>query len=201
MKILTFDTKEDWLGARRGKITGTRLKDIVSLRGINKKIGYYELIAERLGVPGDDENAMERGARLEPEAIEMFSKETGKSVDTTLAIWCREDNESIALSPDGMISETEAIEAKCPSSARYIEALLTQEVPKEYQFQVLQYFVVNDDLQTLYMVFYDPRILAKPMFYLTITRDEVQEDVEKYLSYQNNTLKEVNDIVAQLSDF
>ncbi|KKM18386.1 hypothetical protein LCGC14_1666140, partial [marine sediment metagenome] len=29
MKILNFDDREQWLNARLGKITGTRLKDII----------------------------------------------------------------------------------------------------------------------------------------------------------------------------
>lgn len=199
MKTLAFESKEEWLEARRGRITGSRLKDIVVKRGTGKKIGFWELVAERLGVPPDGEDVMERGNRLESEAIEQFTKETGKKVNTDLVLWVREDNENIAISPDGFIGKTEAVETKCLSSARHIEALVTQAVPGEYEMQVIQYFVVNDSLKTLYLAFYDPRILAKPFFYLTIKRADVQEKVDEYLEYQKTTLAEVNEIVNQLT--
>lgn len=199
MKTLKFEDRESWLFARRGKITGSRLKDIIVKRGTGKKIGFYELIAERLGVPADDENAMERGTRLESEAVGRFVEDTGKKVDTSLVIWMRDDNESIAISPDGFVGKTEAVEAKCLSSARHIEALLTQKVPDEYEMQAIQYFIVNDKLQTLHFVFYDPRILAKPYFALEIKRKDVKEQVAEYLAYEHAVISEVNDIVNSLT--
>jgi len=199
MKQINYENREEWLNARRGKITGSRLKDIVVKKGTGKKIGFYELIAERLGIPADDENAMARGTRLEEEAVAKFVEETKKKVNTDLVIWQRDDNESIAISPDGFIGKTEAVECKCLSSARHIEALLTQKVPDEYEYQVLQYFIVNDTLKTLYVVFYDPRLLAKPFFYLTVNRADIKEDIEHYLDYQRKTLEEVNEIVNKLT--
>ena len=199
MKTLKYETKEEWLAGRIGKITGSRLKDIVVKRGTGKKIGFYELIAERLGIPADGENAMDRGSRLEAEAVEAFTKETKKEVDTNLYIWLRDDDESIAISPDGVIGKTEALECKCLSSARHIEAFLTQEIPDEYEFQKLQYFIVNDKLETLYFAFYDPRLLAKPFFYITVNRKDIEDDIKQYLDYQRNTLAEVNAIVNQLT--
>lgn len=202
MKTVTFESRDEWLSARRGRITGSTLGDIVSKRDTGKKkIGFYSLIAERLGIPADGENAMERGTRLEEEAIAEFTKATGKEVDTSLVLWTRDDNESIAISPDGFIGETEAVEVKCLSSARHIEALLTQKIPDDYEFQALQYFVVNENLQTLYFAFYDPRILAKPFFTLQVKREDVQADVDKYLEYQRMTLAEVDELVLKLSNF
>lgn len=199
MKTFNFETKEDWLAARRGKITGSRLKDIVVKRGTGKKIGYYELIAERLGIPADDENPMDRGSRLELEAIEYFENRTGKKVDKSLVMWTLEDNESIAISPDGFIEELEAVETKCLSSAKHIEAYLTQEIPDEYEFQKLQYFIVNDKLKTLYFCFYDPRILVMPFFYIKINREDIEDEIKMYLDYQKQVLKEVDEIVNNLT--
>lgn len=197
MQIKKFDNEEAWLAGRLGKITGSRLKDVITLKGTGKKIGYYELIAERLARPSDGENPMDRGHRLEDEAIERFKKETGKEVNVDLVLWSRDENDSIAVSPDGTISDTEAIEVKCLSSARHVEALLTREVPKEYEFQALQYFIVNDKLEKLYFAFYDPRLSVKDFFYLTIERD--QNKVTEFLIQQENILNEVNTIVTQLS--
>lgn len=199
MIVKKFNDETSWLEARRCKITGSRLKDIITLRGNTKKIGYYELIAERLALPAGMENPMDRGHRLEEEAIELFEKELGKKIDNSLIMWEREDNENIAISPDGVIGETEAVEVKCLASARHIEAFLTDKIPTEYEFQVLQYFIVNEKLKKLYLVFYDPRLSVKQLFYQTITRKQVQEDIDKYLEYEKNTLEEINQIVNKLT--
>lgn len=199
MKILKFDNKEEWLEARKGKITGTRLKDLVVKKGTGKKIGYYEMIAEKIALPSDGEDAMARGERLEGEAIAFFAKETGKKIDTSLVIWTRDEENDIALSPDGIIGKTEAIEVKCLSSARYLEALLTQKIPDEYEFQKLQYFIVNDSLKTLYFAFYDPRVVSKPFFYITVNRKDIEKEIEEYLKYQKDILEKINRVVLELT--
>lgn len=200
MQVNSFETKEDWLIARRGKITGSSLKDIIVKRGTGKKIGFYKLIAERLAIPdGTEESAMDRGTRLELEALSRFEKETGKKVDNSLVIWSRDDNQSIAISPDGVISEMEAVEVKCLASERHIQALLENKVPEDYWEQVLQYFAVNDKLQTLYFAMYDPRLYKKDFFYFTITREQVQEEVDFILDYQKQVLAEVEQITNELT--
>lgn len=199
MKTQQYQSKEEWLAARRGKITGSRLKDIVVKRGTGKKIGFWELVSEGLGVAPEDESAMDRGSRLEAEALERFAKETGKKLDTSLVIWSREDDESIAISPDAFIGKKEAVETKCLSSARHIEAYFTQKVPSDYEFQILQYFIVNDSLKTVYLVFYDPRILVKDYFVLTINRADKEEEIKEYLQYQKDTMKEVREYINQLT--
>lgn len=199
MKIQTFEDRDEWMAARRGRITGTRLGDIMPKRGGGMKIGYYELIAERLAVLAEGENTetpMDRGNRLQDEAMQRFTIETGFSVDTSLVIWSRDDNEKIAISPDGNISETEAVEVKCLSSARHIEAWLTKTIPCEYDEQVLQYFIVNDKLQKLHFVFYDPRISCKPYFVIEVKRD--QEQVTEYLELERKTLMQVEEIINKL---
>lgn len=200
MKTLKFDDRDEWLEARKTRITGSRLKDIVVLRGNEKKIGYWELLAERLSIAdGQSEDPMQRGTDLESEAIEIFEEIEGKEVNTDLVIWTREDNESIALSPDGYIGETEAVEVKCLASARHLEAYFTKKVPKDYWFQVLQYFIVNDKLEQLHFVMYDPRIPQKPYFKITIDRDTVKDDVETYLEYQKQVLEEIKSLELELS--
>lgn len=203
MKILRFedDEKDEWLNFRKGKITGSRLKDIISKRqGTGYKLGFYELIAERIATePESGESPMDRGTRLEPEARAKFAKKFKKKVDGSLVLWMRDDNESIALSPDGIISDTEAVEIKCLSSARHIEAWLTQEIPDEYEYQVIQYFIVCEKLKTLHFAFYDPRIPAKDFFVIKVERKNVQEKVDECLAYERKVLDEVSGIVEKLT--
>lgn len=207
MNVLKFDDREEWLAARLRKITGSRLKDIVVKRGTGKKIGFYELIAERIGLPADGENPMDRGTRLEGEALERFEAMTGKKVDTALVIWTRDDNQNIAVSPDGFVIPakgkkiTEAVETKCLASARHIEAVLTKEIPSEYKEQSMQYFIVNEDLEKLHFCFYDPRLKVKDFFIIEVTRESVQAEIDSLLAYQQETLREVEEIVESLMNF
>jgi len=202
MKIQQFQNKEEWLQARKGKITGSRLKDIISKRaGSGKKKGYYELIAERIAVEPTNENPMDRGSRLESEAMDRFMNDTGLAVDTSLVIWQREDDESIAISPDGFVGDETAVEVKCLNSASHIEAFLTQEIPDEYEYQKLQYFIVNDRLQKLNFVFYDPRISCKDYFVIEVYREEVQEEIDTCLKFEQDTLAEIDEVVNKLTNF
>lgn len=200
MKVFSYETKEAWLEGRKGKITGSRLKDIVVKRGTGEKIGYYEMIAERIAQPADDENPMERGTRLEDEAIQMFKDKTGLEVDTSLVIWQRDDNANIAISPDGFIDEENAVEVKCLSSAKHIEAYLTKQIPSDYEYQVLQYFIVNDNLQKLYFVMYDPRMPEHlQLHYFEVERETLQDDIETYKQYQIEKLAKIDEIINELT--
>lgn len=206
MNIKKFETREAWEVARFGKITGSKLGDIVVKRGTGQKKGFYELIAERIGVPADGEVPRERGARLESEACARFEKETGKKLDTGLVIWERDENTNIAISPDAMVVDqdnnfdgTEAVEVKCLNSASHLEAYITKEIPKEYNYQKLQYFITDDMLTKLHFVFYDPRIPTCDYFVIEVTRAEVQAEVDEYLEYQRNILKLVDEWVEKLT--
>lgn len=194
-----YNSEEEWLEARLGKVTGTRLGDVTPKRGGGKRIGFYEIIAERVAIPANGENVMDRGHRLEIVALERFAQETGKEVDGSLVIWSREDHPDIAVSPDGVVAgEKEAVEVKCLSSARHIEAWLTKKVPDDYEYQVLQYFIVNEQLETLYFTFYDPR-MPKDFFYLTITRESKQKEIDEYFEIEKQVLVEIDQIVNDLT--
>lgn len=200
MKIRTFKDEQSWLEAREGKITGTSAKDVLpKARGEGYRAGFYKLIAARIAVPADGENVMDRGHRLEDEAIDRFSKETGKKVKHTPFTLCERDDEPmISYSPDGMIGVTADVEVKCRNSAAHIEAILTGKIPSEYESQIIQGFVVNEKLKTRYMVFYDPRC-PKDLFYLTITRKEMKEKIAEYLDLEREVIKKVLEIENQFT--
>jgi predicted phage-related endonuclease len=198
MKALKFNSEQEWMEGRQGKITGSRLGGVFSKKDKKPLKGYYEIIAERVAIPQDGENVLDRGKRLEDESADRFEKETGRKVDRSLVLWCREDNENIAVSPDGVVSETEAFESKSLNSASHIEAYLTKKIPSDYEHQVLQYFIVNDKLEKLYFAFYDPR-MPKDFFYFTVNRSEVQEKVTEYLALERTALAQIEDVVNQLT--
>jgi hypothetical protein len=73
----------------------------------------HELLAERVAIPANEESPMIRGHRLEDAAIARFRTKTRKKVKNELVIWHRDEDERIAVSPDGTIGRSEAVEVKC----------------------------------------------------------------------------------------
>lgn len=200
-RLSLIQNTEEWLEWRRGKITGSRLNDIIVKRGTGRKLGFYEVLAERLSIvtDSDNEDAMERGHELEERALDAFAETTGKQVIKDCGVWVSDENEHVAISPDGEISETEAVEVKCLSSARHLQAYFEKEIPSEYEAQAMQYFIVNEKLEQLYFVFFDPRIPAKPMHYITIDRSEWTDTIETYKAYEQEALQDIAQKVAELT--
>ncbi len=201
MNIIKIEqNSQEWQDLRKGKITGTKFKDIVVKRGDSKKKGFYQLLADRLSIEeeGEAENPMERGHRLEKEAIDLFQEQTGKKVDRD--VFCISDkNKNIALSPDGLVGKDEAVEVKCLNSASHLQALLEKTIPKDYEEQRNQYFVVNKDLKKLYFIFYDPRVTIKPIHWITVNREDIADDIEFQENYQIKVLKEIDELLANLA--
>jgi len=203
MQVLNVEQNtEQWFELRKGKVTGS--KKIRPKRGNNRLDGFYELAADKLETGKEDMSATEQGHVLEPRAIAAFEELTGKTVETNM-MWISDDNPDIAISPDGAIKDkngvyTEATEVKCLAGKNYIRAVEENAVPSDYSDQALQYFVVNPDLKTLYFVFYDPYITAKPLHVIEMHRtEELQKEVDEYKAFQLKTLAEVNEIVERWS--
>jgi len=206
MKILTFETEQEWLLARYGRLTGSKVEDVVVKRGTEQKIGYYRLIAEQVVNPGveDLEKPIDRGHILEPEALDRYEEMAGVKLDRTKVLWVRDDHDNMAISPDATLAgsnNTEAFEAKCLSSANHIKAFITQQIPKDYHYQMLQYFVVNDALQKLTFVFYDPRLRVRDLFTIVITRADVLAELEELAVYERTLLASVQAEVDKLLTF
>lgn len=202
MKRISLEQGSDeWHEFRLGKITGTILGDVYSKRG-GRKIGFYQLIADRLGLEPDDENRMDRGLRLEDEAIAIFEEQSGLKVEQD-GVCVSDFSDQVINSPDGLIKKdgkyVGAIEIKCISPARHLQAIIEEKIPADFESQVVQYFIVNDDLETLYFIFYDPRVTCKPYYCISVTREEIKDKIEFFKEWQINTLKEINEIVEELS--
>lgn len=198
MKILQFSNNEDWMLAREGRITGTKVKGLISKRDGSPLKGFWDLIKDKLAVKGD-ENRIDRGIRLEEEAINRFESETGKKAIYDKVIICRDDDQDIAYSPDALVEgENASIEVKCLDSSVHVQAMFTNKLPKEYEEQSIQPFVVNDELETLYFVFYDPNFV-KDFFFFTIKREEIASKIEEQLKLCRDTLQKIREIEQQLT--
>jgi len=167
----------EWLEARKGKITGTRLKDVLKADNLP---AIYEMIAE-LGSDEIEETfvnkAMQRGKDCEPIAISLYQHMTGVVIDS-VGFCISEDNEMLALSPDGFTADrTGAIEVKSPNTATHVKYILGDRVPSEYLPQVMNYFLVNTKLEYLDFVSFDDRYKPYPIWIKRVTREELKEEL------------------------
>ena len=109
---------EEWLTARRGKITGSRFKDARDkLKGGQRSkacLGYaMDVARERIGgsAPPKFQNAaMRTGTEQEPFARAMYEARTGHMVDE--AGFYLSDDAVFGLSPDGLVNDDGVIEIK-----------------------------------------------------------------------------------------
>lgn len=197
-KVVKFEDEESWLSFRVGKITGT--SHIVAKKGGYLK-DYWQILADKLSLPSDGEDDRERGRRLEPEAIQIFRDKTKKKVDTSLVMWVSEENEDMAISPDGFIGNTEAVESKTLDCANHLQVFFEQEIPSQFYYQKIQYFVINPHLKTLHFVFYNPLVLAIPFFVIEVQREDVEDEVRIYKEQQIEILEDIKNKVLLLSNF
>jgi len=202
-KLNILQRSPEWEQLRKTHLTGTVLKGLMGTARARQE-AIYEAIANRLtvGVASDEEyeNPMARGTRLEPDGIAEFEFQTGKSVEQ-VGMCENDENPVIAQSPDGYIKDTkdtEAIELKSMGGKNHVKLWLTDEVPSEYKWQVVQYFVVNDKLKKLYFVGYNPQIPVHPLHIIEVLRKNVEDNIEEARIAQIEFIKEVDDIMSTL---
>lgn len=185
-------TKE-WDELRKGRVTGTRLKQVMSASS-DKLI--YEMIAEKYetlaGYQSDD---MSAGTLKEPWAISDYEKLTGQVVREVGFISKGTD---VGLSPDGLIGDSKAIEVKSPGIAKHIEYIIGNKIPSEYKWQVVHYFLVIDDLMELDFISYNPNFPLKELHVVSVKREELEEDIQKAKEKLEKFLVKYNETLLKL---
>lgn len=182
MKII--DCKQgtpEWRAVRKGKITGTRLKNV--LKSDNSSV-IDDILAELIS---DEEEefytnvAMQHGTDTEPVARKAYEKHSGNLVDE-IGFVIHNELPYLGLSPDGLIQINGkyigAIEIKCPNTSTHVKYIRTNKVPPEYKAQVLNYFIVCQDLEWLDFVSFDDRFDIYPMNIVRVTRAELQSEID-----------------------
>lgn len=202
MKIyeVTQGTAE-WLRLRVGKITGTRLKDLMAKDNLSL---VDEMIAEN--VSGLVENsfvspAMELGIIREPIARQLY-EETSNNKVSEVGFVTSDKFDFVGCSPDGLIKEDGnyigGLEIKCPGIKSHVKYLRQQQIPNEYKYQVYNYFLCADSIQWLDFVSYCPEFKSKPLFIHRITRQEIEQElyilevqIEKFWKKYNEYLTQI----------
>ena len=197
----------------RAMLTEDELNELYANVQINDSI--YKLIAQRIAKPinpndyadrlnGATYSAMLRGQILEDEARELISEKLGKKIIPG-RVWQSEENEYMICSPDGEIVDdtgkvSEAVEIKCLDSWKVVKAYYEKHPPLDYEAQIIQYFLVNENLQKLYFCIYSD-VFTNPDLGLQIfelKREDYREKIELTGRVQNATLGLVEREVQKL---
>lgn len=143
MKLVNCDQgTAEWLQARCGKVTGSRIKDVLDMTakgkpGAKRDAYMIELVTERLtgsAVQHYVNADMQRGTDLEPLARSSYEIEYDCSVDQYGFVL----HPTISLagySPDGLC-DRKLIEIKCPRATTHVKWMLGGVLPEEHEPQV-----------------------------------------------------------------
>lgn len=196
----------------KSMLTEDELNELYANVQINDSI--YKLIAQRIAKPinpndytlpeGATYSAMLRGQILEEEARELISEKLGKQIIPG-RVWQSEENEYMICSPDGEIVDdtgkvSEAVEIKCLDSWKVVKAYYEKHPPLDYEAQIIQYFLVNENLQKLYFCIYSD-VFTNPDLGLQIfelKREDYKEEIEIVKRVENATLELVEKEVQKL---
>lgn len=177
----------EWKKIRLGKVTGTRLKSAIGTKIVQKTL-ITELIAEvETEQPKEKKSSpvMERGTSEEEFAIKRYEQLTGAKTEA-VGLCVHDTLKWLALSPDRFIKigkkYKKGVEVKCPNSDTMIKYRMNlPNIPAEHRPQILEYFIVNEDMDELDLVIYDERFISEDMkmLIITITRAKLKEELEE----------------------
>lgn len=184
---------EAWLAARCGRVTASRVADVVA----RTKTGYgasranymAELVAERLtGQPAErfTNAAMKWGTEKEPDARAAYA--FLHDVDVVEVGFV--PHPSIAMtgaSPDGLVGDDGLVEIKAPNTATHIETLLSETIAGKYVTQ-MHWQMACTGRAWCDFVSYDPRMPPEmQVFVQRVQRNddliaELEREVEQFLA-------------------
>ena len=192
---------DDWFAARLGKVTASRVADVIA----KTKTGYgagranymADLVVERLTgqkASSFTNAAMEWGTEQEPNAKAAYAAKTGILVEDVGFI----DHPTVAMSgasPDGF-AEGGLVEIKCPNTATHLEYIFDGKPPQKYVTQ-MQWQMACAGKPWCDFVSYDPRLPER--LQLLVVRVPRDDDYIKMLEQEVNTfLQELDDKLNKL---
>ncbi len=203
MKILSMPQGSlEWLAARAGKVTASRINDVMAAKSTAAYRDYRaQIVAEILtGQPqesGFTNAAMQWGTEQEKFAraeYEMFCAwtvdEVGLVIHPTI--------EQGAASPDGLVSTDGLVEIKCPKTSTHLQTLVDKKQPRQYENQMLWQMACTGR-QWCDFVSYDPRLPDDlQLFVHRFDRDdkriaEIEAAVTQFLNEANEMIDKIKE--------
>lgn len=169
---------EEWEKIRLGKLTASRFSDAIARTksgwGASRANYRAELICERLSglrYEGYTNFYMDRGNRVEPEAVTAYELFVGLGVEQC-GFFPHPTIPMAGASPDRLVGEDGQIEAKCRTTAIHFDLLLTHTILDKFIAQ-MQFSLACTGRSWCDFVSYDPRAPADySLFVKRIYRDE-----------------------------
>jgi putative phage-type endonuclease len=182
----------EWLKARCGKITASRVADVLATlkkggEGADRRNYRIELLAERLSGRTEDHYVspeMAWGSEFEPIARTAYEIATGEMVDT-VGFLLHPIFDFAGGSPDGLVGEDGGIELKCPKTTTHIKWMSGGGVPEEHQAQCL-WNMACAERSWWDFISYDPRLPdGLKIFIVRMERDEsriklIEDEVSRF---------------------
>lgn len=133
---------EEWHLMRLGKVTGSRVADVLAKTksgySTSRKNYMMELLCQRLtGVREESFNsqAMQRGTDLEPIARSHYEAQSGVMVIESSFVF-HPSISAFGASPDGFVGDDGLIEIKCPNTAQHVDFMMTKKPDGKYITQM-----------------------------------------------------------------
>lgn len=208
MRILDLPQgSEEWLAARAGKVTASRIADVMSKiktgEAAARRDYKAQIVAEILtGKPQDGGyiNAeMQWGTDQEPFARAAYEVSRDVMVDQ-VGLVLHPKIDRAAASPDGLVDKG-LLEVKCPKTATHLQYLGAGVVPAQYLPQMLWQMACTER-EWCDFVSYDPRLPERlQLFVKRYERDdarikEMEAEVIAFLAEVDAMLEKLKGLTA-----
>ena len=188
---------KEWLELRLGKVTASRIKDLLSKgKGTapSKLAESYmiELLAERLtgeSKPFFENDAMRWGVETESQARAVYSIKNSR-FDVEEVAFVELDSD-IGISPDGLVGDNGLIEIKCPNTTTQLKRALSKDYSVDYKAQIQMQLWVTER-EWCDFVSFDPRLECDAGY--------LQQRVMRDEEFINNMQEKTYAFVAKLNE-
>lgn len=203
MKVLSMPQgSPEWLAARAGKVTASRINDVMAAKTTAAYRDYRaQIVAEILtGQPqesGFTNAAMQWGTEQEKFARVEYEMLCNWTVDE-VGLVIHPTIEQGAASPDGLVSTDGLVEIKCPKTATHLQTLVDKKQPRQYENQMLWQMACTGR-QWCDFVSYDPRLPEDlQLFVHRFDRDEKR--IEEIEAAVKQFLSEVDEMIDKIKE-
>ena len=201
MKVLSMPQgSPEWLAARAGKVTASRISDVMAAKTTAAYRDYRaQIVAEILtGVPQESgfiNDYMQWGTKQEKFARVEYEMLCNWTVDE-VGLVLHPTIEQGAASPDGFVSTDGLVEIKCPKTSTHLQTLVDKKQPRQYENQMLWQMACTGR-QWCDFVSYDPRLPEDlQLFVHRFDRDEKR--IEEIEAAVKQFLTEVNEMIDNI---
>jgi len=185
---------EEWFAARCGKVTASRVADIIAKTktgpSASRENYLAQLVCERMtGKPAESysNSAMIHGTETEPYARAAYEARMDLLVTEVGFI----DHPWVVMSgasPDGLANEG-MVEIKCPNTATHIDTLLSRTVPAKYITQMMWQMACADRPWCDFVSF-DPRLPERHQLFIK----RINYDPEMVNLLENSVIQFLGDV-------